>query len=154
VLIVVDESSLLGDDQRPGFTDQGDIIGVNRIRQLIDNAELRRVVRGNGEILEVGRGIRLATDAHYQALVARDGCCRWPGCTTPARYCDVDHFIPWEAGGTTNLDNLWLLCAFHHHQKHRSDIRVSGTVLDAQIHLPDGTTRRSRPPGHDRATAA
>ena len=32
------------------------------------------------------------------------------------QWCERHHIIPWGAGGPTNLDNLTLLCRFHHHQ--------------------------------------
>ncbi|HEY3834373.1 MAG TPA: HNH endonuclease signature motif containing protein, partial [Acidimicrobiia bacterium] len=34
-------------------------------------------------------------------------------------WCEAHHVIPWWAGGATNLDNLVLLCSFHHHVVHR-----------------------------------
>ena len=44
----------------------------------------------------------------YAALVARDGGCRWVGCTVPASWCEVDHLIAWEHGGRTDLDRFRL----------------------------------------------
>lgn len=44
----------------------------------------------------------------------RDLTCRFPGCTRPADVCDVDHTIPYEAGGLTHPSNLKCLCRKHH----------------------------------------
>ncbi|MGI8517057.1 MAG: HNH endonuclease signature motif containing protein [Acidimicrobiia bacterium] len=39
-------------------------------------------------------------------------------CRRPAKWCDVDHIVSWLDGGPTSLDNLQLLCRFHHRLKH------------------------------------
>jgi hypothetical protein len=39
---------------------------------------------------------------------------RVPGCTQPPPTCQVHHLRPRADGGPTRLDNLLLLCAFHH----------------------------------------
>lgn len=48
---------------------------------------------------------------------ARDGQCRAPGCETPAHRCEIDHIIPFDAGGPTDVDNLHCLCKSHHQLK-------------------------------------
>jgi len=50
-------------------------------------------------------------------IAARDTTCRAPGCTTPARSCDVDHTIEHADGGPTRHDNLGELCRHHHRLK-------------------------------------
>jgi hypothetical protein len=44
----------------------------------------------------------------------RDLTCRWPGCDRPATHCDLDHTIPFAAGGPTHASNLKCLCRTHH----------------------------------------
>jgi len=46
----------------------------------------------------------------------RDLHCRFPGCATPARFCDLDHVIPFPVGLTV-LRNLACLCRRHHRLK-------------------------------------
>jgi Domain of unknown function (DUF222) len=46
----------------------------------------------------------------------RDLHCRFPGCATPARFCDLDHVIPFPVGLTV-LANLACLCRRHHRLK-------------------------------------
>jgi hypothetical protein len=43
-------------------------------------------------------------------VTARDQTCTFPGCTRPARRCDLDHGIPASAGDATSADNLAVLC--------------------------------------------
>jgi hypothetical protein len=46
----------------------------------------------------------------------RDLHCRFPGCAAAARFCDLDHVIPFPAGRTV-LANLAALCRRHHRLK-------------------------------------
>lgn len=40
----------------------------------------------------------------------RDLTCRFVGCDRPAQFCDVDHTVPYDAGGLTHASNLKCLC--------------------------------------------
>lgn len=57
---------------------------------------------------------RSANFAIRVALFARDRVCQHPGCHCPASRCDAHHVWPWARGGPTSVDNLTLLCRFHH----------------------------------------
>jgi hypothetical protein len=46
----------------------------------------------------------------------RDLHCRFPGCATAARFCDLDHVVPFPVGSTV-LANLACLCRRHHRLK-------------------------------------
>jgi hypothetical protein len=94
-------------------------------------------------------GDHLATDAYQPpdqlaALVrARDGRCRFPGCSIAARFCDLDHVRPWPTGRTA-ARNLLTLCRRHHRIKQRPGWR---------LHLaPDGTATWTDPTGRQRTT--
>ena len=92
----------------------------------------------------------LATDAYrpsseLTALVkARDGRCRFPGCSVAARFCDLDHVRPWPTGPTA-ARNLLTLCRRHHRIKQRPGWRLGLA--------PDGTTTWTDPTGRVRTTA-
>src|SRR5204862_1425040 len=47
----------------------------------------------------------------------RDGGCRFPGCGTKA-FTQAHHVRWWRHGGRTDLDNLVLICTFHHRLVH------------------------------------
>jgi hypothetical protein len=36
-------------------------------------------------------------------------------------FCEAHHIWHWEHGGPTNLDNLKLLCWYHHRKHHAHD---------------------------------
>ena len=95
-------------------------------------------------------GDDLATDAYrpgaeLTSLVrARDGRCRFPGCSVAARFCDLDHVRPWPIGRTA-ARNLLTLCRRHHRIKQRPGWRVRLA--------PDGTATWADPTGRERTTA-
>ena len=90
-------------------------------------------------------GDELATDAYRpgaclsRLVKARDGRCRFPGCTVAARFCDLDHVVPWPSG-PTSAANLVCLCRRHHRIKQRPGWRA---VLhpDATMTWADPTAR-------------
>ncbi len=49
-----------------------------------------------------------------RAVATRDRHCAFPGCHQKPAACHVHHLRPRADGGPTRLDNLILLCAFHH----------------------------------------
>ena len=57
---------------------------------------------------------------------ARDGHCRFPGCSVPAARCDLDHVIAHPLGETVEA-NLQSLCRAHHGFKHHAGWRVTMT---------------------------
>jgi hypothetical protein len=74
----------------------------------------------------------------------RDLTCRWPGCDRPATECDIDHTIPYAAGGPTHASNLKCYCRTHHLVK---------TFFGWQEQqLPDGTLILTAPAGHTYVT--
>lgn len=84
----------------------------------------------DGEMLDVGRKTRTIPPSIRRALAARDGHCRFPGCTS--RRCDAHHLEHWADGGATTLNNLVLLCRRHHRAVHEGGFRVQrgpGDVL-------------------------
>ncbi|MCB9388026.1 MAG: DUF222 domain-containing protein [Acidimicrobiia bacterium] len=102
-----------------GDTSLGVALSAATIRRLAcDAGVIPTVLGGDSQILDVGRMRRTATAAQRSALEHRDGHCVFPGCDRPPGWCQVHHLIPWKTGGSTNLDNLVMLCGTHHHMLH------------------------------------
>jgi HNH endonuclease len=74
-----------------------------------------------------------------RAVLLRDRTCAWPRCGRPAVYCDVHHLRHRQDGGETTLDNLVLVCQYHH------DVCIHRQGWQLTLH-PDGTTE-ARSPG-------
>ena len=151
LLVTIDVQSLLGHDDprddRAGVDEFGGRIPAHIVRQLAEHASIARILHSGDQVIEHGRTMRLATDAQYRALVARDGGCRWLGCTVPASWCEVDHLVAWEHGGRTDLDNLVLLCSAHHTSKHMSGTSIIGDANDFELVRPDGVVMWCPPRG-------
>ena len=75
-----------------------------------------------------------------RAVQLRDKKCAWPRCGRPAVYCDVHHLRHKEDGGETSVDNLILVCQFHH------DVCIHRRGWQLILH-PDGTTEARSPDG-------
>ncbi|MEZ5157204.1 MAG: DUF222 domain-containing protein [Candidatus Nanopelagicales bacterium] len=78
--------------------------------------------------LAVGFAERYATRAQRAALAVRDGNgCVHPGCTVPAHRCIAHHIQHWDHGGPTNLNNLVLICVYHHRRIHHGRLKIART---------------------------
>ena len=105
----------LRDETGTASTGTGDTLPVPELLELASQAEIIPAVLNHaGGILCYGRTRRLATAAQRRALALRDGGCSFPGCTRPAAWTEAHHVQAWYRGGATDLDNLCLLCSYHH----------------------------------------
>jgi hypothetical protein len=78
---------------------------------------------GPATVLSVSRR-RSFTGALRRAIEVRDRHCQHPaGCDVPVDRCDVDHVVPWIAGGRTDQFNGRLECRAHnrHADLHDAD---------------------------------
>lgn len=103
---------------------------------------LRRLVTDplSGALIDRGRRAYRVTDALRAFLVARDGTCRFPGCTRAATTCEIDHVRAWGCGGTTDRVNLGPLCTRHHLFKTHLGWQIIGVAPDGRTFWrgPDG----------------
>ncbi|CAN5365732.1 hypothetical protein BH09ACT4_BH09ACT4_09340 [soil metagenome] len=90
-------------------------ISAGTARRLAADAEIIPVVLGGpSEPLDLGRAVRLCSEPQRRAIAIRDGGCIWPGCSAPAGWCELAHIVAWANGGSTDIDNVMMLCPFHH----------------------------------------
>jgi hypothetical protein len=96
-------------------TSYGQKLSVDRALRLADQAAIAWIVHNSkGGIINYGTTRRVASDKQTLALIARDKGCAFPGCADPPEWTERHHIVPWREGGPTDLDNLCLLCDFHH----------------------------------------
>ena len=93
-----------------------------------------------GDPLNIGRRSRTIPPPMRRALIARDGGCRFPGCTRH-QFCDGHHIEHWQNGGETRLDNLVLLCRHHHRLVHEGGFDCRRTD-SGEIYFVDPRQRR------------
>ncbi len=100
-----------------------------------------------GIVLSFGKDRYAVPPELKRYLRERDETCRFVGCGRRARFCDIDHTIPWAGSGQTAHDNLAHLCRGHHKTK------------DAGWHVTQardgsGTVRWTSPLGRSYSTEA
>jgi hypothetical protein len=60
------------------------------------------------------------------------------GCDNPAnKFLEIDHIVPLEDHGRTEIDNLWRLCSHHHRLKTYGGWKVVGTNGTRDLVPPD-----------------
>lgn len=120
----IDEDLLTGSP--PATLDDGTPIVHSELQALLCSGEMQRVVlTDDGDVLDVGKTHRLATKAQTRAVVARDRTCRYPGCTHTMSSSEIHHADHWSNGGATDIDNLVMLCWFHHQEVHRTSTTIT-----------------------------
>ncbi len=106
-------------------------------RMLCHSPIVGTVFSGRGAVLHHGKTRRLFTAAQVRAATARDGGCIWLGCDRPPAYCEAHHVDAWQSAthepGRTDIDNLALVCAFHHARLHKSSWKL--VMNDGVPHL-------------------
>lgn len=133
-----------------GSADQGALLGPETVRKLACDGGIVPTVLGSaGEVLDLGRRRRLFSPGQLKALWVRDRHCTFPGCSTPAHWCDAHHVLHWLDGGRSDLGNAALLCGRHHTVVHRDRLiaSVSGTevVWDRLAGSYDRSLEAARP---------
>ncbi len=119
VIVTMQLDTLTG-GLRAASIDTGSRLSAGAARRLACEAGIiPAVLDTTSRVLDLGRKVRLHTEAQRLALALTQRHCQTPGCTTPAWLCHVHHTLPWSRGGTTNLDNAQLQCPRHHTLIHR-----------------------------------
>ncbi|MFD4367163.1 DUF222 domain-containing protein [Rhodococcus sp. NPDC058521] len=128
---------------------------INTTRMLACDCALSTVVvDAEGAPLDLGHTVRTVTGKQRRALVARDRGCAFPNCGAPASWCEGHHIVHWADHGPTDLNNLVLLCRFHHRLLHHSRWEVVMGTDRFPWFLPPpipGTTRRYPIPSNHRS---
>jgi hypothetical protein len=103
--------------------EHGPAVSPETARRLGCGASLRVLIKRGRRVLYLGRKTRSVSPALHLALRERDRGCRFPGCDNH-RWVDAHHVVHWAGGGTTDLDNLLLLCRHHHRLVHEGGFSV------------------------------
>ena len=115
VIITIDVADLLNGTGY-GISSDGTLLRTEQVVKLADQAEVYYAfLDRHGTVLNLGRTRRIASRPQTLALTARDHGCSFPGCDRSPEWCERHHVVAWIDGGTTDLNNLTLLCRFHHH---------------------------------------
>ena len=91
----------------------------------------------HGQVIGAGRTTRVINRRLRRALEHRHPTCAVPGCGA-TRGLHAHHLRHWEDGGPTELDNLVLVCPYHHRLHHRGLITITGPATDLIVTDSEG----------------
>ena len=115
----------------------GGPINADLARRIACDAQVIPVVLGSrGEPLDVGRASHTVPTAIRRAVSVRDGGCAFPGCSVPARWCEIHHVVHWADHGPTSIGNCVALCGRHHKLAHHSHWRIDMASGIPEFHPP------------------
>ncbi|HET7846214.1 MAG TPA: DUF222 domain-containing protein [Acidimicrobiia bacterium] len=129
----------------------GPVISNETARRLACDSIVETAVYDDCRVLGVGRRTRMIPGWLRRQLWSRDGGCRFPGCGRQG-WVHGHHIRHWADGGPTDLENLVLLCGFHHRFLHETGWTVAGDPAGKlTFNRPDGRTHPPpRPELHPR----
>jgi hypothetical protein len=115
-------------------------------RRLCCDGRLQTVLDGpDGLPIGIGRTARTIPPWLNRQIRHRDQTCRFPGCER-TRWVHAHHLVHWADGGPTDLENLVLLCPYHHRLVHDDGWRIEGSPNGDLIFLrPSGRPYQPRP---------
>ncbi|MBM4494428.1 DUF222 domain-containing protein [Rhodococcus hoagii] len=146
------DSDLFGDKDIARLPHTGPL-SIATARRIACDCHLTPIVMDDGVPINLGRSSRTVSKKQRRALIARDHGCVFPGCGAPPAHCEGHHIKHWADGGPTDLDNLVLLCRYHHTLLHHShwDVKI-GADRHPWFTPPSTVDPYKKPiPAHNRA---
>ena len=129
--------------------ERGPVLHPETVRRLTCDSRLQVVLHGEAGVVGVGRMSRTAPAWIHRVMRHRDGGCTFPGCEMK-HFLHAHHIQHWTKGGRTDIDNLVLVCGFHHKLVHeygwnvalKGDrttwTRPSGKTFEPKVVAPSG----------------
>jgi len=104
--------------RRNAETEHGAVMPPEALQRLACDARIQVVAENEAnDAIALGRTKREPSASMMRQLRHRDRGCRFPGCGSTA-FANAHHIVWWSRGGATDLDNLLLICGFHHRLVH------------------------------------
>ena len=137
--VFADLESLTTKGEGGAELDNGAVIPNETARRLGCDAVVRTVIRNGKQVIGIGRAGRKIPGWLRDLVYQRDGyLCQHPGCGN-TRWLQIHHIVPWALGGPTDLENLILLCGYHHRFHHEQGWRITGSPDCRVFRRPDWT---------------
>ncbi|MGH3650524.1 MAG: DUF222 domain-containing protein [Acidimicrobiia bacterium] len=139
VNLFADLEALTTKDQGVAELDNGALIPNSTAQRLGCDPVIRTIIQHGHQVIGVGRASRQIPRWLRDLVYQRDGYqCQHPGCGH-TRWLQVHHIVSWADGGPTDLDNLILLCGFHHRYLHEHRWHITGPPHQRVFRRPDQT---------------
>ncbi len=144
------------DRHRNGEGDAARVVGGptltdTEIDRLLEDCSTIAVISRQGRPVWVSDRARTPPPWMRRLLRARHHTCAFPGCDTTG-YLEAHHTTPYTQRPHAGVDELVLLCWFHHHQLHQTGGTIEALgegrfrFLDPHGNPIDPTTARASPP--------
>lgn len=116
VVVHIPATVLLGSSDDVAELEGYGVVDAGTARELAAAAPTwqRLFTDDHGVPLRLGRTAYRPPAGLRRFIRYRDGTGRVSGCASAARRSEVDHTVEWQDGGTTDAENLALLCRKHH----------------------------------------
>ncbi len=111
-------------------------VPVTTARALLDDARVTLMVRDGDDITAVSTPKRNVPAKLRRALEARHPTCGVKSCAND-RFLEIDHVVPVEKRGETNVLNTWRICPHHHYLKTYAGWKVVGEPGNPDLVAPD-----------------
>ena len=139
VRVTVDSAALARGHTKTG--ERCEITGVGPVpvataRALLDDAAVAVITRDGDDITAVSSPKRTIPTKVRRALEARYPTCAVSTCAND-QFLEIDHIVPLEDHGRTEIDNLWRLCSHHHRLKTYEGWKVVGRNGTRDLVPPD-----------------
>ncbi|KUI06201.1 hypothetical protein AU190_12390, partial [Mycolicibacterium acapulense] len=126
-------------DKAAAWPHLGPVLSEADRRLLLCDTGCEIWLERHGQLIGAGRATRVISRRLRRALEHRDRTCRVPGCGA-TRGLHAHHLVHWEDGGPTELNNLVLVCPYHHRLHHSGEITITGPAHQLRV-----TTREGEP---------
>ncbi len=139
VRVTVDSAALARGHTEPGERCEVTGIGpapVTTARALLDDASVAVLVRDGDDVTAVSSPKRTIPIKLRRTLEARYPTCGVKSCAND-QFLQIDHVVPLEDGGRTELANAWRICPHHHDLKTYCGWRVVGEPGNWDLVPPD-----------------
>ncbi len=110
---------------------------VSTVARLLCDADIRLIAElVSGEGVDLGRARRVPNRRLRRAVLHRD-ChrCAFPGCGSTVGI-HLHHARHWIHGGSTNADNLVVLCGNHHRMIHEGSFAIGPATIGPIVNDP------------------
>lgn len=124
---------------------QTEVVSVETAERHRCESGVAPILFENGQVVNLGRELRLFSRAQRSGLAARDGGCIWPDCDRPPSWCEAHHIVEWSREGRTDIADGVLLCKHHHLLVHNNGWRVTRDGSQYAI-VPPASVDPSRTP--------
>lgn len=126
VSIHADLAALITETEGVSELGHGALVPNETARRLACDCAVETFVYSENVVVGVGRNSRTIPGWLRRLVFHRDAStCQFDGCHR-TKWLEVHHIVHWSRGGKTDLDNLILLCGYHHRFVHEHGWHITG----------------------------